>query len=93
MGPPPTQTQTGYYEPQMAYGMMPGIHPPPDFIQIPPSYQPLQHQSNGGKRNNNEKIAEDRDVAPTITKVEEEAVATEEISAMPKTPKRNTPMP
>ena len=34
-------------------------------------------------------IAEARDVSPTITKVEEEAVATEEIAAMPETPKRN----
>ena len=33
-------------------------------------------------------IAEARDVAPTITKVEEEAVATEEIATMPATPKR-----
>ena len=35
------------------------------------------------------KIAEARDVAPTTTKVEEEAVATEEIAAMPATPKRH----
>ena len=35
------------------------------------------------------KIAEARDVAPTTTKVEEEAVATEESPAMPATPKRN----
>ena len=38
-------------------------------------------------------IAEDRDVAPTITKVEEEVVATEGISAMPTTPKIHTKMP
>ena len=67
MVPPPTQTQTGYYAPQMAYGMMPGGHPPPASIQIPPDYQQPQQQSNGGKRNKN---------APTITKVEEEAAAT-----------------
>ena len=36
------------------------------------------------------KIAKDRDVAPTITKVEEEAAATEEIVAMLTTPKRHT---
>ena len=51
MGPPQTQTQTGYYAPQMAYGMMPGGQPPPTSVQIPPAY--LQ-QNNGGKRNNNE---------------------------------------
>ena len=34
-------------------------------------------------------IEEDRDVAPTTTKVEEEAVATKEIDAMPETPKRH----
>ena len=34
-------------------------------------------------------IAEARDVAPTTNKVEEEAVATEEIAAMPATPKRD----
>ena len=33
-------------------------------------------------------IAEARDVTPTTTKVEEEAVATEGIAAMPATPKR-----
>ena len=38
-------------------------------------------------------IVEARDVAPTITQVEEEAVATEEISAMPTTPGRPTPIP
>ena len=32
-------------------------------------------------------IAEARDVAPTTTKVEEEAVVIEEIAAMPATPK------
>ena len=32
MGPPPTQPQTGYYVPQMAYGMMPGGPPPPTSI-------------------------------------------------------------
>ena len=53
MGPPPTQTQTGYYAPQMAYGMMPGGHPPPASIQTPPAYQQPQQQSNGRKRNNN----------------------------------------
>ena len=37
MGPPPTQPQTGYYSPKMAYGMMPGGPPPPTSIQIPPS--------------------------------------------------------
>ena len=37
-------------------------------------------------------IVEARDVAPKITKVEEEAVATEEIAAMQTTPKRHTPM-
>ena len=37
-------------------------------------------------------IAEARDAAPTITKVEEEAVATEDIAAMQTTPKRHTPM-
>ena len=35
------------------------------------------------------RIAEARDVAPTTTKVEEQAVATEEIYTMPATPKRN----
>ena len=35
------------------------------------------------------KIAEARDVAPTTTKVEEEAVDTVEIAAMPATPKSN----
>ena len=54
IGPPPTQTQTGYYAPQMAYGMIPGEHPPPASIQIPPSYQQPQQHSNGGKRDNNE---------------------------------------
>ena len=34
-------------------------------------------------------IAEARDVAPTTTKVEEDAVATEEIAAMPATPERH----
>ena len=34
-------------------------------------------------------IAEASDFAPTTTKVEEEAVATEEIAAMPATPKRH----
>ena len=38
-------------------------------------------------------IAEARDAARTITKVEEEAAATEEIAAMPTTPKRHTPTP
>ena len=38
MGPPPTQTQTGYYAPQMAYGMMLGGHPPPTSVQITPAY-------------------------------------------------------
>ena len=38
-------------------------------------------------------IAEARDVAPTITKMEEEAAATEEIAAMPTTPKRHTTTP
>ena len=33
-------------------------------------------------------IVEDRDVAPTITKVEEEGAATEEIVVMPTTPKK-----
>ena len=33
-------------------------------------------------------IEEARDVAPTTTKVEEEAVDTEEITAMPATPKK-----
>ena len=51
IGPPPTQTQTGYYPPQMAYGMMPGGQSPPTFVQIPPAYQ---QQSNGGETNNNE---------------------------------------
>ena len=32
-------------------------------------------------------IAEARDIAPTTTKVEEEGAATEEIAAMPATPK------
>ena len=54
MGPPPTQPQTGYYAPQMAYGMMPGGPPPPTSIQIPPAYQHPQQQSNGRKRNNND---------------------------------------
>ena len=54
MGPPPTQTRTGYYATQMAYGMMPGGHPPLASIQIPPDYQQPQQKSNGGKRNNNE---------------------------------------
>ena len=52
MGPPPTKTQTGYYTPQLSYGVMPGRHPPPTSVQIPPAYQ---QQSNGGKSNNNEK--------------------------------------
>ena len=34
-------------------------------------------------------IAKARDVAPTTTKVEEEAVAKEDIVAMPATPKRH----
>ena len=51
MGPPSTQTHTGYYAPQMAYGMMLGGHPPPISAQIPPAYQ---QQNNGGKMNNNE---------------------------------------
>ena len=38
-------------------------------------------------------IAEKREVAPTITKVEEEVAATEDIAAMQTTPKRHTPMP
>ena len=50
--PPLTQIQTGYYAPQMAYGMMPGRHTPPTSIQIPPAYQ---QQSKGGKWNNNQK--------------------------------------
>ena len=54
MGTPPTQPQTGYYSPQMAYGMMPGGHPPCTPVQIPPAYQQPQQQSNGGKWNNNE---------------------------------------
>ena len=54
MGPPPTQPQTGYYAPQISYGMIPGGPPPPTSIQIPPAYQYPQQQSNGGKRNNNE---------------------------------------
>ena len=54
MGPPPTQPQTGYYAPQMAYGMMPGGPPPSTSIHIPPAYQQPQQQSNGGKRNNND---------------------------------------
>ena len=54
MGPPPAQSQNGYYAPQMAYVMMPVGHPPPTSIQIPPAYQQPQQQSNGGKRNNNE---------------------------------------
>ena len=51
IGPPSTQTQTGYYAPQMAYGMMPGGHTSPTSVQIPPAYQ---QEINGGKRNNNE---------------------------------------
>ena len=35
------------------------------------------------------KIAEASDVAPTTNKVEEKVVATEEIAAMPETPKRH----
>ena len=42
-----------------------------------------------GRGKTKETIAEARDVAPTTTKVEEEAVATEEITAMPATPKRH----
>ena len=38
-------------------------------------------------------ITEARDVAPTITKMEEEVAATEEIAEMPATPKRHTPTP
>ena len=38
MGPPPTQTQTGYYAPQMAYVMMLGGHPPPTSVHITPAY-------------------------------------------------------
>ena len=52
MGTPQTQTQTGYYAPQMAYVMMPGGQPPPTSVHIPPAYQ---QQNNGGKMNNNEK--------------------------------------
>ena len=37
-------------------------------------------------------IAEAIDVAPTTTKVEEEAVDTEEIAAIPATPKRHFKM-
>ena len=51
MLPLQSQTQTGYYAPQMAYGMMPGGQPPPTSVHIPPAYQ---QQSNGGKINNNE---------------------------------------
>ena len=40
-----------------------------------------------GKGTTMETIAEARDVAPKTTKAEEEAVATEEISVMPATPK------
>ena len=43
----------GYYAPHMAYGMMPGGHPPPTTIQILPAYQQPQQQSNDGKRTNN----------------------------------------
>ena len=53
-GPPPTKPQTGYYAPQMAYGMMPSGHPPPTSIQIPPTYQQPQQQSNSGNQNNKE---------------------------------------
>ena len=70
--------------------MMPGGHPPPTSIHIPPAYQ---QQSNGRKRNYNIKIMEARDVAPTITEVEEEAAATEEISGMPEIPKSHIPTP
>ena len=54
MGPLPTQPQSGYYAPQMAYGVMPGGPPPPTSIQITSAYQQPQQQSNGGKRNNND---------------------------------------
>ena len=39
------------------------------------------------------KIAEARDVTPTITKVKEEAADTEEIVAMQTKPKRHNPTP
>ena len=42
-----------------------------------------------GKEKTMKTIAEVINVAPTTNKVEEEAVATEEISAMPATPKRH----
>ena len=51
MGPPQTQSQTGYYAPQMPYGMIPGGQPPPTSVHIQPTYH---QQNNGGKRNNNE---------------------------------------
>ena len=54
MGPPPTQPQTGYYAPQMAYGMMPSGHLLPTSIQIPPAYKQPQQHSNRAKRSNNE---------------------------------------
>ena len=58
MGTPQTQTQTGYYAPKMAYGMMPGGQPPSNSVQIPPAYQ---QQNNGGKRNpNQQKIGNSR---------------------------------
>ena len=38
-------------------------------------------------------IVEARDVAPKITKVEEEVAATEKIAAMATKPKRHTPTP
>ena len=54
MGPPPTQPQNGYHAPQMAYGMMPGGHTPPNSIHISPEYQKSQQESNGGKLNIND---------------------------------------
>ena len=42
-----------------------------------------------GKGKTMKNIAEASNVAPTTTKVEEEAMAKEEIAAMPATPKRH----
>ena len=48
--PPP---QMGYYAPQTAYVMMPGAHPTPTKINVPPTYHHKQQQTGGGKRNYN----------------------------------------
>ena len=44
--PPP---HMGYFDPQTAYGMMPGGPPPPATINVPPTHHNTQQQT-GGKR-------------------------------------------